>query len=85
MTNDTSELEEMAADFDVVFAKKPGGDAQHLVSPEDDYAICGVGLGDKVNRSTTPGPFDPLCRNCRRVIEGKRKSSDRSSISKSNG
>lgn len=82
MTDDTSELKAITAGFDVLFAKKPGGDAQHLVSPGDDYAICGVGLGNKVNRSGTPGSFDPLCGNCRRVIEGDRKSSELSSISK---
>jgi hypothetical protein len=81
MNDNMPELESIAADIDTLFAKKPGGEAQHLVSAKDDYAVCGVGLGDKANRSDTPGPFDPLCGNCRRIIEGDRKCSELSSLS----
>ena len=72
----------IANEFDVLFAKKSGTDAQHLVLRGDDYAICGIGLGDKADRSATPSPVDPLCGNCRRVIENDRKSSELSSFSK---
>lgn len=82
MTNNVSELETLTAGVNVLFAKNPEGDVQHLVSPEDDYTACGVGLGDKVHRSVAPGRFDPLCGNCRRVGQGDTKSSDLSSVSR---
>lgn len=55
-------------EFDIQFAKKPGNKSQHLVSPGENKTLCGVGLGSDVPISDTPGPFDPVCGNCRRSI-----------------
>ena len=69
-TNKDNKLskEEISEEFDVQFAKKPGNKSQHLVSPGKTDALCGVGLGSDVPISDTPGPFDPVCGNCRRSI-----------------
>lgn len=60
--------EEINKKLYVEFAKKPGNKSQHLVPPGETEALCGVGLGSNVPISDTPGPFDPICGNCRRSI-----------------
>lgn len=60
--------EEIKKELDVRFAKKPGNKSQHLVPPGETETLCGVGLGNDVPISDTPGPFDPICGNCRRSI-----------------
>lgn len=71
---------EIAEEFNVQFAKKPGNSVQHLVRPENDDTLCGIGLGSDVKRIDTPGPFDPICSTCRKSIlggvEGKRTIDD---------
>lgn len=67
-TKDKLSKEEIKAEYDVQFAKNRGNKAQHLVSTGKTDAMCGVGLGSDVPVSDSPGPFDPLCLNCRRSI-----------------
>jgi hypothetical protein len=68
MTDRSLKLKEIAELFELQFTKKSGADVQHLVPPEEKFTICNVGLGSDVNRSDRPGPFDPLCGNCERVL-----------------
>lgn len=71
--DDSLSKEDINEEFNVQFAKKPGNTSQHLVTPGESEALCGVGLGSDVPISDTPGPFDPICGNCRRSIGGTRR------------
>lgn len=62
--------EEIADEFEVLFAKKQGNSVQHLVHAEADDTLCGVGLGTEVKQIETPGPFDPICKRCRSNLLG---------------
>lgn len=62
------------------FAKKPGNNSQHLVSQDQSETLCGVGLRSDAPISETPGPFDPICGNCKNYISDDQMNSIRKHI-----
>ncbi|MCU4975832.1 hypothetical protein OB955_24435 [Halobacteria archaeon AArc-m2/3/4] len=62
--------EELANEFNGEFAASPTGNVQHLVQGKADKTLCGIDLTEEnYVRSSSVGPFNPICSVCRPTIE----------------
>jgi hypothetical protein len=57
--------EEIAEKYDFRFGQTANGDKQHLLPADENNTYCSVGVSDGFRISEEPGPFNPICSNCK--------------------
>jgi hypothetical protein len=57
--------EEIAEKCNFRFGQTANGDTQHLLPANEDNTYCNVGVSDGFRTSEEPGPFNPICSNCK--------------------
>ena len=63
--------EDLEEKFDGEYVASPTGDKQHLVRVDDSRTLCGTDLGEKEwPQSSEPGPFNPICKDCKSAFVG---------------
>jgi hypothetical protein len=61
--------EHINEEFDGEYAASPTGNTQHLIETNDNETLCGKNLDKKDwPRSSEPGPFNPICKDCKSVL-----------------
>ena len=61
--------EEINEEFAGEYAASPTGNTQHLVETDGSVTLCGKNLKKKDwPRSSEPGPFNPICKDCKSVL-----------------
>ncbi|MFC6720289.1 hypothetical protein [Halobacteriaceae bacterium SHR40] len=63
--------EDLEEQFDGEYVASPTGSTQHLVGVDDSQTLCKKDLREKEwPQSSEPGPFNPICRDCKSVFAG---------------
>jgi hypothetical protein len=67
--------EELQEQFDGEYVASPTGNTQHLVETDDSQTLCKKDLREKEwPQSREPGPFNPMCEDCKSALAGPRVS-----------
>lgn len=67
--DDLTSKDEINEEFHGEYVASPTGNTQHLVETDDSETLCQKNLNKKDwPRSGEPGPFNPICKDCKSVL-----------------